>query len=87
LPTRAHHHRNHDPNLQNTLDTTTDDAVISVHGSLDGTTWTATPLMVPVLDKDVDFLVTGVCQFRVGVKRSGSTNTLISADLAFRTTA
>jgi hypothetical protein len=22
LPTRAHHHRNHDPNLQNTLDTT-----------------------------------------------------------------
>jgi hypothetical protein len=26
----------------------------------------------------------GVYQFRVGIKRSGSTNTLTSADLAFR---
>ena len=67
----------------------TDDAVISVYGSLDGTAWSATPLMVLVLDKDVDpnsidFIVTGVYQFRVGVKRSGSTGTLTSADLAFR---
>ena len=41
-----------------------------------------------MLDKDVDpnsidFVVTGVYQFR-GLKRSGSTNTLTSADLAFR---
>jgi hypothetical protein len=28
--------------------------VISVYGSLDGTAWSATPLMVLVLDKDVD---------------------------------
>ena len=67
----------------------TDDAVISVYGSLDGTAWSATPLMALVLDKDVDpnsidFIVTGVYQFRVGVKRSGSTDTLASADLAFR---
>ena len=67
----------------------TDDAVISVYGSLDGTAWSATPLMVLVLDKDVDpnsidFLVTSVYQFRVGVKRSGATDTLTSADLSFR---
>ena len=67
----------------------TDDAVISVYGSLDGTAWSATPLMALVLDKDIDpnsidFIVTGVYQFRVGVKRSGSTDTLASADLAFR---
>jgi hypothetical protein len=54
----------------------TDDAVTSVYGSLDGTAWSATPLMVLVLDKDVDpnsidFIVTGVYQFRVGIKRSG----------------
>ncbi len=65
------------------------DAVISVYGSLDGTAGSATPLMVLMLDKDVDpnsidFIVTGVYQFRVGVKRSGSTDTLASADLAFR---
>ena len=45
--------------------------------------------MVPVLDKDVDpnsidFIVTGVCQFRGGVKRSGTTDMLVSADFAFR---
>ena len=67
----------------------TDGAVISIYGSLDGTAWSATPLMVLVLDKDVDpnsidFIVTAVYQFRVGVKRSGSTDTLASADLAFR---
>src|ERR671911_730271 len=54
--------------------TPTDDAVISVYGSLDGTAWSATPLMALVLDKDVDpnsidFIVTGVYQFRIGVKR------------------
>lgn len=63
--------------------------VISVYGSLDGTAWSATPLMALVLDKDVDpnsidFIATGVYQFRVGTKRSGSTDTLTSADLAFR---
>ena len=63
--------------------------MISVYGSLDGTAWSATPLMVLVLDKDVDpnsvdFLVTGVYPFRIGVKRSGTTNTLTSADFAFR---
>ena len=68
--------------------TPTDDAVISVYGSLDGTAWSATPLMSLVLEKDtdpnsIDFVVTGVYQFRVGVKRSGTTDTLTSADLAF----
>ena len=41
-------------------------------------------LIVLVLDKDVDpnsidFIVTGVYQFRVGVKRSGSADRLTSA--------
>jgi hypothetical protein len=59
------------------------------HGSLDGTAWSGTPLIVLLLDKDVDpnsidFVVTGVYGFRVGLKRSGSTNTLTSADLSFR---
>jgi hypothetical protein len=67
----------------------TDDAVIAVYGSLDGSAWSATPLMVLVLGKEVDpnsidFTVTGVYQFRIGVKRSGSTDTLASADLALR---
>ena len=69
--------------------TPTDDAVISVYGSLDGIAWSAMPLMVLVLDNgtdpgSIDFIVTGVYQFRVGVKRSGATDTLSSADLAFR---
>lgn len=56
--------------------TPTDDSVISVYGSLDGTSWAATPLVDLVLDKDVDpnsidFIVTGVSQFRIGLKRSG----------------
>jgi hypothetical protein len=67
----------------------TDDAVISVYGSLDGSAWSATPLVVLVLDKDVDpnsidFIVTGVYQFQVGLKRSGFTDTITSADLACR---
>jgi hypothetical protein len=42
-----------------------------------------------VLDKDVDpnsidFIGTGVYQFRVGVRRSGSTDTITSADLSLR---
>lgn len=42
-----------------------------------------------VLQKDtdpnsIDFVATGVYQFRVGAKRSGTTDTLASADFAFR---
>jgi hypothetical protein len=45
--------------------------------------------MVLSLDKDVDpntidFIVTGVYQFRIGVQRAGSSDTHASADLAFR---
>jgi hypothetical protein len=63
-------------------------AVISVYGWLARTAWSATPLMSLVLDKDtdpnsIDFVVTGVYQFRIGVKRSGTAAPLTSADLAF----
>ena len=32
----------------------------------------------------ISFLVTGVYKFRVGVRRSGSTDTITSADLSYR---
>jgi hypothetical protein len=32
----------------------------------------------------ISFLVTGVYKFRVGVRRSGSTDTITSADLSLR---
>lgn len=54
---------------------------------LDGISWSA--MRSWCFDKDVIRTrsissVAGVYQFRVGIKRSGSTNTLTSADLAFR---
>lgn len=66
-----------------------DDAVIAVYGGLDGSSWATTPIMSLVVDKDaspnaIDFIVSGVYQFRIGVRRSGSTTTLTSASLAFR---
>ena len=69
--------------------TPTDDAVISVYSWLDGTARSAIPMMVLVLDKELTptrsiSSLPGVYQFRIGMKRSGSTDTLANADLAFR---
>lgn len=69
--------------------TPTDDAIISVYGTLDGTDYDLTPMMQLRLLKGTDpnrvsFSVTGVYQFRVGVKRSGTTDTLTSADMSYR---
>lgn len=70
----------------------TDHAIIAVYATLDDTleAWDATPLMQLTLDNALDpnrlsFLVAGVYKFRVGVKRSGTTDTIASADLSYRT--
>ena len=69
----------------------TDHAVVAVYGTLDASSenWDDTALMeftirnAPDPDK-LSFLVSGVYKFRVGVRRSGTTDTLTSADLAYR---
>jgi hypothetical protein len=72
--------------------TPTDHAVFSVYTTLDDATevWDLVPLQQFVLANSPDpnrlsFTVSGVYRFRVGVKRSGSTDTIASADLAYRT--
>lgn len=69
----------------------TDDAVIAVYGTLDATAenWDDTPILEFIIDNGTDpsaksFLVSGVYKFRVGVRRSGSTDTITSADMSHR---
>lgn len=69
----------------------TDDAVVSLYGTLDDSSenWDDTPFRQLAISKDTDpnavsFTVGGVYKFRVGVKRSGTTDTITSADMAFR---
>jgi hypothetical protein len=51
--------------------------------------WDLIPIMEFLLENTTDpnrisFLVMGVYKFRVGVRRSGSTDTITSADLSLR---
>lgn len=69
----------------------TDNLVVSVYTTLDASTetWDTTPFIQFQIDKGTDpnyaaFLVTGVYKFRVGVKRSGTTDTYTDADCAYR---
>lgn len=71
--------------------TPADDAVVSVYGTLDASSesWDETPIHARLISNDIDpnkasFLVSGVYKFRVGVKRSGSTDTITSADMSYR---
>lgn len=71
--------------------TPTDDLVVSVYNTLDASSenWDDTPFMQFTISKAIDpnkasFIVEGVYKFRVGVKRSGSTDTITSADLSYR---
>ena len=70
--------------------TPTDHAIVAVYASPDGgTTYDLTPLLQFQLDKATDpnrasFLISGVHTFRIGVRRSGSTDTLTSADCRYR---
>lgn len=68
----------------------TDDAIISIYGTIDGTNYDDTALFAFMMSRSIDphqvsFLVSGVYQFRVGVKRSGTTDTFTSADMGVRT--
>ena len=71
--------------------TPTDDAVVSIYGTLDESSenWDDTPLMAFTIDKGTDpnkmsWTMSGLYKFRVGVKRSGSTDTLTTADFSYR---
>ena len=72
--------------------TPTDDAIISFYGTLDASseTWDTLPFDSRTLDNDTDpgavsVVVEGVYKFRVGVQRTGSTDTITSADMNYRT--
>lgn len=72
--------------------TPTDHAVISVYSTLDDSSevWDLVPFLQFQLDKATDpsrasFYVSNIYKFRIGVKRSGSTDTLTSADMSYRT--
>ena len=69
----------------------TDYLVVAVYGTLDDSSenWDDTPILEFEIDNATDpnklsFLVSGVYKFRVGVRRSGSTDTITSADMAHR---
>jgi hypothetical protein len=71
--------------------TLTDHAIVAVYTTLDDTSevWDLIPMTEFLLENTTDpnrisFLVTGVYKFRVGVRRSGSTDTITSADLSLR---
>jgi hypothetical protein len=66
-------------------------AIMAVYTTLDDSSevWDIIPMMEFLLENTTDpnrisFLVTGVYKFRVGVRRSGSTDTITSADLSLR---
>ena len=66
-----------------------DTAIVSVYATLDATSevWDTEPIQThaigPGTDKIKSFVVNDVYKFRVGVVRSGSTDTLV-ADMAYR---
>lgn len=67
----------------------TDDAIVSVYAQVDGTNYDIVPFQQYRISKAddpsrVSFIVKDVVKFRVGVKRSGSTDTITSADMDSR---
>lgn len=71
--------------------TPTDDAIVGCYATLDDTSevWDVVPFYEARLRNDNDpnrltLAVRDVYKFRVGVRRSGSTDTLTSADLSYR---
>lgn len=68
-----------------------DHAVVAVYTTLDDTSevWDLIPMMEFLIENTTDpnrisFVVTGVYKFRVGVRRSGSTDTITGADMSLR---
>lgn len=70
--------------------TPTDNALVSVYGSIDGgTDYDDTPIMQIVVDNGTDpnqvsFVVEGIYSFKITVQRDGSTDTITSADCRYR---
>lgn len=70
---------------------TTDDALIKVYASGDGTNYGTSPFYQQVIDKDnadpgrLFFWVEGVYQFQVTVESTGATDDHTSADMVVRT--
>lgn len=69
----------------------TDNLVVSVYTTLDDSSpnWDDTAFLQFQIDKGTDpnkasFIVTGIYRFRIGVKASGATDTITSADFAMR---
>ena len=67
----------------------TDDLIVAVYGRQDGTNWDIVPFLEFTIDKADDpsrvtFVVKDVYEFRVGVRRSGTTDTITSADMDSR---
>ena len=69
----------------------TDNLIVAVYGTLDASSesWDSVPLLEFEIDNGTDqpdaaFLVSGVYKFRVGARRSGTTDTITSADMAHR---
>lgn len=69
----------------------TDDLVVNVYTTLDDTSenWDDTAFMSIQVDNSPDpnklsFTISGIYKFRIGVLSSGNTDTITSADMAFR---
>ncbi len=66
--------------------TPTDDIIVNVYGSIDGTNFDETPFMSFTIDRAIDlnqvsFIVRGVKNFRIGLLMTGSTDTTSDATI------
>lgn len=67
----------------------TDNLIVACYATLDDTTYDTVPFLEFEIDNatdqpDVSFVVQGVYQFKVGVRRNGTTDTITSADMGHR---
>jgi len=67
----------------------TDNAIISVYAQQDGSNYDVVPFLQFTIDRANDpsrvtFVVKDVYKFRIGIKRSGSTDTITDADMSSR---
>lgn len=71
--------------------TPTDDLLVSLYGTLDDSSenWDDTPFLTRTISRAIDpdkasFSVRDRYKFRVGVQRTGTTDTITSADFSYR---
>lgn len=74
----------------NPQSTPTDHMIVAVYGTLDESSeqYSTTPFMEFTVDKGldpnyVDFIISGLKYFRIGVRRSGTTDTITDADCSY----